>query len=357
MKTELLASTPGKSSTTTAMEDQRSESRDSCYFPGCRKDANCNCKICLASINATLDLMPISVQKSSLTKLSTSEPDDVESTPISFISSNMSTPRSSANRAPGPPVLKSNARLDSNEKMGRRERERGLSGRFMRLVLGLNLIFIAEFGLSRGISGVLRPVLSPGIVKNVGEKSWVAQDLKGKLRFVQRELQSLVDAEVSNCSNTNSVWKIDQDGLLLNSRCTLYKSAVEEVRIWGWPLQTAGLLMTEFSSRSFTILSGRVTEWTDGKVGYLIRKANTSWVHRKWGASVVQLNPDTWVLEYRRSSVLDDSRLFLVAVEFLKYRISKMVRSVKQEFWFFSHALRSNHFSQFTSKYDTKIPT
>lgn len=105
------------------------------------------------------------------------------------------------------------------------------------------------------------------------------------------------------------------------------------------------------------VLFSLCAKWTDGKVGYLIRKANTSWVHRKWGASVVQLNPDTWVLEYRRSSVLDDSRLFLAAVEFLKYRISKMVRSLKQEFWFFSHALRSNHFSQFTSKYDTKIPT
>jgi hypothetical protein len=51
-----------------------------------------------------------------------------------------------------------------------------------------------------------------------------------------------------------------QDGLLLNSRCVLYKSAMEEVSIWGWPLQTAGLLKTEFSSRSFTVLSGRVTE-------------------------------------------------------------------------------------------------
>lgn len=51
-----------------------------------------------------------------------------------------------------------------------------------------------------------------------------------------------------------------QGSLLLHSHCVLYKSAMEEVRIWGWPLQTAGLLTTAFSSRSFTILSGRVTE-------------------------------------------------------------------------------------------------
>ena len=54
--------------------------------------------------------------------------------------------------------------------------------------------------------------------------------------------------------------------MLLNSHCILYKSAMEEVRIWGWPLQTAGLLTTGFSSRSFTILSGRVTEVNAAKL-------------------------------------------------------------------------------------------
>ena len=66
--------------------------------------------------------------------------------------------------------------------------------------------------------------------------------------------------ESSFCSCVNSYIIEFQDGLLLNSRCTLYKTAMEEVSIWGWPLQTAGLLKTGFSSRSFTILSGRVTE-------------------------------------------------------------------------------------------------
>lgn len=240
------------------------------------------------------------------------------------------------------------------EKMEKkRERKWNLKGYFLKLVMGLSLIFMAKFGFS---CGVLKPVLSPEIVKHVGEKSWVVQDLKGKLRFLQRELQGLVDVEVSNCSYINSNWEIDQDGLLLNSHCRLYKTAMEEVSIWGWPLQTAGLLTTGFSSRSFTILSGRVTEWSDGKVGYLIRKANTSWVHQKWGASVVQLNPNTWVLEYRRSSILDNSRLFSAAIEFLKYRISKMAGKVKQEFWLFS-AFENNQFSEFTAKYDMKIPT
>jgi hypothetical protein len=30
---------------------------DSCYYPGCRKDANCACEMCLASIDATRDLV------------------------------------------------------------------------------------------------------------------------------------------------------------------------------------------------------------------------------------------------------------------------------------------------------------
>lgn len=81
----------------------------------------------------------------------------------------------------------------------------------MKLVVGLCLIFVVEFGFSSGVCGILRPALSPEIVKHVGEKAWVVQDLKGKLRFVQRELQSLVvDGEVSNCSYVSSNWEIDQ---------------------------------------------------------------------------------------------------------------------------------------------------
>ncbi|KAK4587329.1 hypothetical protein RGQ29_024156 [Quercus rubra] len=371
MKTVLSSSSPSttttttsaKSSTTTAtaiaMEDERSETRDSCYYPGCRKDANCNCEICLASINATLDLMPVSVHKTTLTKLSSSraQNNDVERTPISFNASILSTPRSSSRPVLVSPVLKSSARSNLMERMEKSEKEWVWKGWFVKLVVGLSLFFVVEFGFSSGVCGILRPVLSPEIVKHVGEKSWVVQDLKGKLTFVQRELQGLVvDGEVSNCSYVNSIWEIDQDGLLLNSRCTLYKTAMEEVSIWGWPLQTAGLLKTGFSSRSFTILSGRVTEWSDGSVGYMIRKGNTSWVHRKWGASVVQLNPNTWVLEYQGSSILDNSRLSTAAIEFLKYRISKKVGKVKKGFWLFS-AFKNNHFSQFSAKYDTKIPT
>ena len=53
---------------------------------------------------------------------------------------------------------------------------------------------------------------------------------------------------------------------------------------------------------------------------------------------------------------MDNPRLFSAAIEFLKYRISKMAGKVKQEFWLFS-AFENNQFSEFTAKYDMKIPT
>ena len=127
---------------TIAMEDERSETRDSCYYPGCRKDANCNCEICLASINATLDLMPVSVQKTTLTKLSSShaQNNDIECTPISFNALILSTPKSSSRPVLASPVLKSSARSNLMEKMEKSETEWVWKGWFVKLVVGLSLI-------------------------------------------------------------------------------------------------------------------------------------------------------------------------------------------------------------------------
>ncbi|KAJ0093430.1 hypothetical protein Patl1_25349 [Pistacia atlantica] len=344
MKTVTLSSCSSsvKSSTTiTTMEDYQTENPDSCYYPGCRKDANCNCEICLASINATLDLMPFSTQKSSFTKLSTSRPRDVETTPISFDPSIVSTPRSSYRKIMESPALKSTARM-SVKALEKRKSEKGFGfpGVLLRLVLVLSLFVALEIGFSWMVSGVLRPVLSPDIVRSVGERSCVVHDLNGRLRFLKSELEGIVHGK---------------DGLLLNSRCVLYNSATEEVTIWGWPLQTAGLLTTGFSSRSFTILSGRVTEWPDGEVSFSIRKANTSWMLKKWGASVMQLDPNTWILEYRQSSILDNSRLFSATMELLKYGISRWIRKMNEELCLFSAF--QNQYRRFMAREHVKIPT
>ncbi|GAV81853.1 ERG2_Sigma1R domain-containing protein [Cephalotus follicularis] len=359
-----LKTTPSTKSSIN-MEEDSSETRESSYYPGCRKDANCKCEICLASINATLDLLPISIQKSSLTKFSASSRTNVERTPVPFDASIMSSPSSSTYRMSleTSPILNSTARMNIyDDKLEKRKRERSYGHSyccgvgFLRLVAGLCFVCVVEIGFSWGVNGVLRPVFKPDLVRGVGERSWVINDINGRLQFLQRELQGLtVEGKVSNCSYANSIWKISQDGLLLNSRCTLYKSLVEEVSIWGWPLQTAGLLTTGFSSRSFTVVSGRVTEWYDGKVGYSIRKANDSWVHRKWGASVVQLDANTWVLEYKNSLLVENSRFFSTALEFLKHWLQKMAGRIKQEFWLFSAF--ENQFSESSAKDHTLIPT
>ncbi|GLU08886.1 hypothetical protein SLE2022_257700 [Rubroshorea leprosula] len=353
MKGFTITSSSAKSSTTT-VEDCRSETRDSCYYPGCQKDANCNCEMCLASINATLDLMPISVQKSSFTKLSSPLP-NVERTPITFDPSVMSTPRSSSCPAVESPVLKSTARCSLQKEEESTKKEGAFGGVLRWFLLGLTLFFVVEFGFPWVVSGVLRPVLTRETVKSIGERSTDVKDLNAKLRFLQNELKGFVHGKVSNCSNTDSIWEINQDGPLLYSHCILYKSAVEEVRIWGWPLQTAGLLTIGSSSRSFTIISGGVIEWLDGNVGFSTRKANASWLQGKWGASVVQLDPNTWILEYRQSLIMENSRLFSVAFDLLKHRVSRLVRRMNEEFWLFS-ALEYQ-ISGFAAKEHLKTPT
>lgn len=174
----------------------------------------------------------------------------------------------------------------------------------------------------------------------------------------------------------------------MNSRCTLYKSNSEELSIWGWPLQTAGLLTAGFSARSYTILSGRLTEvtefrlcsvsvfscltsslhqvkvlcsfplhfeqWSNGEIGYLIRKSNSSWTQQKWGASAVQMDPNTWILEYSRSSLTENGKLVSAVFEFLKFRLGREVQKLKQEFWL-SSSFMSQH-SDFTIE-RLQIPT
>ncbi|XP_062108315.1 uncharacterized protein LOC133819159 [Humulus lupulus] len=352
----LSSATSAKSTTTTASIEEEYRDSSCYYYPGCRKDANCSCEMCLASINATLDLVPMS----SLSKLSTaSRPNPkVAVTPISFSASSLSTPRSDTPRTPVSPRLRSSARTNLKEKkLRRKERQWGCGSDFLRLFGVFSLIFMAEFGFFGIVSEVSKPVFTPDMVRNLGEKSSAVKDLKGKLRFLQKSLQGVVDLDkVSNCSYANSRWEISQDALLLSSHCKLYKSSREEIRIWGWPLQTAGLLTTGFSTRSFTIVSGRVTEWSDGKVGYVIRKANSSWAHQKWRSSAIQFDPNTWILEYRRSSILENPRLVSAALSILKYRVSRIVGQMKHDLWLFS-AFESYQHHNFAAERAVQVPT
>lgn len=353
MRTVVLSSYSSKS---TATEDDGSDAQNSLYFPGCRKDANCKCEICLASINATLDLMPMSIQRNSLTKLSSIR--QRKPIPVPFDPSLMSTPKSSKHRVIPSPALKSTARMGFRGKVDEEEREKkawGLRFSFSRLFMCLSLIYIAEFGFSWVVSRVLRPQLSPDIVSSVARRSLFLQNDREKLRFLEKELHRFVDGKVSICSHNDSPWTTNVYNSPLNSRCTLYKSATEEVSIWGWPLQTAGLLLTGFSSRSFTVISGRIAEWSDGKFGYHVQEVNSTWVLRNWSASVLQLDPNTWVVEYRRSSILDRSRLFSALLEFLRLWLTSENTRMKQKFWLLSSLYTQFSYNSAADRFE--IPT
>lgn len=198
------------------MESNSSETRDSFYFPGCRKDANCNCEICIASINATLDLMPQSIHRSSLTKLSASRP-IIHRSPVSFASpADLWTPKSSNRIRPVTvsPPQNSTAGMTFQEKVKWGKRELGYGVFVVRFLLGLILVCGGEYGFSWMVSGVLKARLSPEMVKNLAENSWVHDGLNGRFWFLKNELEGLVGNKVSSCSSADSVWKISQVHLL-----------------------------------------------------------------------------------------------------------------------------------------------
>lgn len=182
------------------------------YFPGCQKCANCNCEMCLASLTATLDLMPMSIQRSSLTKLSNSNPNQIPRTPISFNSSPLSTPDSSPNncRFNVSPPLNSTARANFQRRVKRKKRELGLGLMMVRVILCVGLIFGVEFGVSWVVPRVLEPKLSSEVVRDLGWKSWVLQDLNERIVYLSKEVNVLVGAKVSNGSSVNFIWEIIQ---------------------------------------------------------------------------------------------------------------------------------------------------
>ncbi|CAH9132960.1 unnamed protein product [Cuscuta epithymum] len=331
--------------TTTPISSSKSSSTPSessnCYFPGCQKDANCNCQICIASMNAAFDLMPESVQRSTLTKLSAMKRRhsatgrrELPRSPIMFNSSSHSTPDSGSSKSTSIfPELDSESELRFHDKKKTKAKRLGFGVLITRVLLGLVLILWFEFGLSPILSGIMGPELSSETVKSLGEKSRALNGLNERLVFFRNELQRYVGEEVSNCSSDNSLWKVDQDGFLLNSRCTFYKSLTEEVSIWGWPLQTAGLLSAGYCSRSFTLLSGRFTEWKNGELGYSIRRVNSSWTQGGWSSSAVQLDPNTWILEYSEIPIRSNTKLISALLEFLKYKLAKKLKRLKQQFW------------------------
>lgn len=184
-----VKSSSSSSSSTTTEHDTR-----------CRRDANCNCKICIASINATLDLMPISSQRSSLTyKLSSSKLSPPE-TPIFFNPSTISTPKSENSGLIVPPPVRSTPRVDLQVKIKKRNKKKKKEFGFGLLIKCVLVLCLVLFVRSR----VMMTKLSPEIVRNLSEKSSGFRDVKQRFGFLNNELQLLVP----EASFTDPNWEI-----------------------------------------------------------------------------------------------------------------------------------------------------
>ncbi|XP_008804953.1 uncharacterized protein LOC103718083 [Phoenix dactylifera] len=317
----------------------RSEGRcDSCYFPGCRKDTNCHCEICLASINATRDLIPSgsAIQQSSLTKLSATKP--VPRRPLVLFDPETppATPESGSTITVTPPIQSSVKSRPPEKAVIKRKRSWILGDRVLRFLAGLCLLWVLDSGFSAVVWTDFSPKLTAETVKQAGEESGVLLgDLTGGLRVLLQKIERAVGEKVSDCSSDDSVWEFKQEGqLFFHWKCVIYKSIAEEVSVWGSPLRTSGLLPTGSSSRSLTLLSGRITEWSEGKLISTLRTGNSSsWSYRKWSLAALQLDADTWVLEYDRSALFEGSGLMSAACEVLRLRTSKLAKKLKHKPW------------------------
>ena len=78
-------------------------------------------------------------------------------------------------------------------------------------------------------------------------------------------------------------------------------------------------------------------------------------MQKRWGASAVQLDPHTWVLEYRQSSLLENSSLNMMAADFFKHWMRIVIRRLKNELWLFLDG--ETNFHQITVTSDFKTPT
>lgn len=68
---------------------------------------------------------------------------------------------------------------------------------------------------------------------------------------------------------------------------------------------------------------------------------------------MVQFDPNTWVLEYRQSFLMNNAKLVSTAVEFFKFRLTREFGRLKQEFWLPSSSTFGILHSDFTGR---KIP-
>lgn len=245
MNTATAAYTPATASSrtrsaATSTRDRRDarSGGDSSYFPGCRKDTNCHCEICLASIHATRDLLPSAVSslhQSSITKLFDPRPNKAALAPVPYgDESPPSTPESADSTVtpPSTPQIRYPVKSSAVEdKSVQKKHSWPLFSSPVRVLVGLLLLWAADSGISALLSKDFGPKLTPAVVSRFGEESRVLRnDLKGMLELLQKRLEGVLDGKVANCSSIDSEWKINQVLLsfldnYLTSRSKIHKDA------------------------------------------------------------------------------------------------------------------------------------
>ncbi|KAM3248987.1 hypothetical protein P3L10_010756 [Capsicum annuum] len=323
-----------------------SDDKESYYFPECRKDTNC--EICIASFNAALDLM----HKKPIKKHPVARKLHFPEIPVSHSpSTTLSTPKSSSNRSASSsmsPPLNSTARVSFHAKVKRRKSGFGFGVLLMRLIFGLAVVFGLELGFSWMVSGFWKHRFLVEMVKNLSEKSWGLKDLEERLIFLEMELDGVINGgEIASCSPLHSTWKINQP----DERWFGFEFAMYIVQVQFRRVEHMGMAFTNSRLAHSRIFCAY---WSNGGIGYSIGKANSSWTQQKWSASPVQLDPNTWILEYSRSPLTENGKLVSAVLEFLKFRLRRKVQKLKQEFWLSSSF--TSQYSDFTGE-RLQIPT
>uniref|UniRef100_A0A453LSN2 Uncharacterized protein n=1 Tax=Aegilops tauschii subsp. strangulata TaxID=200361 RepID=A0A453LSN2_AEGTS len=183
------------------------------YYPGCRKDANCACEICLASINATRDLLPPEAA-SARRCFAAAARDRRPGTRSLFLARDGAATPGSAVTEPWTPPPRSTAKSRRDAAAAKARRSSSPDWALYALtVLGFLLLLWVDTGLvpevaARGFG----PKLSPEAVARMGREARLAPaGLGRKLRSLERGVGQLVGADrISNCSSKDSVWRLQQ---------------------------------------------------------------------------------------------------------------------------------------------------
>jgi hypothetical protein len=57
---------------------------------------------------------------------------------------------------------------------------------------------------------------------------------------------------------------------------------------------------------------------------------SSSWTHGKWSCAAIQLDPETWVLEYRRNALFEGPTLIPTIWEIVMCKISEKIKGLKR---------------------------